>query len=81
MVAEARQFPFRIGLEEEPVTGVAMGDLAAWLVEKGGFPLTELVIEQNHATGRPRWAELVVQIKNTKVHPLQLRGRAVEIRD
>ncbi len=54
MVAEARRFPFGIGLEEDPVTELARDSLAAWLVEKGGLPLTELVVVKGHATGRPR---------------------------
>lgn len=78
VAAEARQFPYGIGLEEDPVTGVAIAALAAWLVQSGTLPpTTRLTIEQGHAVSRPGRAEVTLHLQNGQLTALEVGGQAV----
>ncbi|HEX2914001.1 MAG TPA: PhzF family phenazine biosynthesis protein [Chloroflexia bacterium] len=83
VTAEARQFPYGIGLLEDPVTGVAMGALAGWLLQSGVIaatpPVTRLTFEQGHAMGRNGRAEIFISTDQGRISDIRLGGVAVRI--
>lgn len=81
VTAEARQFPYGIGLHEDPVTGVAMAALSGWLLQSGAIaatsPETRLLLEQGHAMGRPGRAEIRLRHEDKLITQVQLGGQAI----
>jgi PhzF family phenazine biosynthesis protein len=80
---EARQFPYNIGFVEDPVTGVAMAALGAYLVDTGQVanvePLTRLVMEQGYAIGCPGRAEIFTGKQIDRPGPVWIAGIAVRV--
>jgi len=67
---------------EDPVTGSAIGCIAAYLVDAGvllAAPEAELLIEQGHEVGRPGQVTARVLTSGGKVTRVQVGGRAVHV--
>jgi PhzF family phenazine biosynthesis protein len=83
VTAEARQFPYNVGFEEDPVTGVAMGALASYLLHYRILPPqgveTRFVLEQGQAMGCPGRAEVFIRQEGDKITQVLVGGVAVVI--
>jgi len=81
--AEARQFPYNLGFEEDPVTGLAMGALGAYLLQYSIVPAQEgqnyFVMEQGHAIGCPGRAEVFICVAGGTIREVRVGGMAVII--
>jgi PhzF family phenazine biosynthesis protein len=83
VTTEARQFPYNVGFEEDPVTGTAMGALGAYLLQYQIIPSDKydirFVMEQGHAIECPGRAEVFVRRKNGKFTQVEVGGVAVVV--
>jgi len=79
--AHGRMFAPQLGIDEDPVTGMAIGPFAAYLVENGLLPATESSLEfkvrQGEAMGRPGVAHVRVPLENGKPGRVEVGGEAV----
>lgn len=78
-----RDFSPAVGVPEDPVTGSALGAMAALLVREGAVALTpptaEITAEQGHAAGRPGAARIQVDHDQSGPTAVRVAGTAVPV--
>lgn len=78
-----RNFSPAVGVPEDPVTGSALGAMAALLVREGAValspPTAVLTAEQGHAAGRPGQARIQVDHGQSGPSEVRVAGTAVQV--
>jgi PhzF family phenazine biosynthesis protein len=78
-----RDFSPAVGVAEDPVTGSALGAMAALLVREGAValspPTAQLTAEQGHAAGRPGEARIQVDHDQSGPTAVRVAGTAVPV--
>jgi PhzF family phenazine biosynthesis protein len=78
----SRFFAPRGGIDEDPVTGSAIGCIASYLVGEGvllAAPEAVVQIEQGHEVGRPGKVTARISASNGIVRRVQVGGRCVHV--
>lgn len=77
--AHARHFAASAGVPEDPVTGSAIGAMAAYLWKYGLVREPRYVVEQGHIIGRPGLAEVEVEAEGGEPTKVRVAGTAVTV--
>ena len=74
-------FAPQLGIDEDPVTGMAICPFAAYLIENGLVPhdgkVREFQVRQGEAMGRPGIAQVRVPIESGRPGRIEVGGKAV----
>ncbi|GBD23294.1 putative isomerase YddE [bacterium HR29] len=77
--AHARHFAASAGVPEDPVTGSAIGAMAAYLWKYGLVREPRYVVEQGHLIGRPGLVEVEVEARGSEPTLVRIAGTAVTV--
>lgn len=77
ILAHGRMFAPQLGIDEDPVTGMAIGPFAAYLLENRLTTRTEFKVRQGEAMGRPGIAHVKVPLNEGKPGRVEVGGEAV----
>lgn len=73
-----RMFAPRYAIDEEPATGMAAGNLSAYLFDHMNFKQDQIIIEQGYFMDKPSKSEIIVNltVKDGKLNKIMAGGRA-----
>ena len=77
ILAHGRMFAPQLGIDEDPVTGMAIGPFAAYLLENQLTTRPEFMVRQGEAMGRPGVAHVRVPLTGGKPGRVEVGGEAV----
>lgn len=77
--AHCRHFAASAGVPEDPVTGSAIGAMAAYLWRYGLVREPRYVVEQGHLIGRPGLVEVLVDAEGDEPRRVRIAGTAVTV--